>query len=801
MFALLVSVALAADPAAKAPEFTDEQIKFFETQVRPLLVEHCHDCHGPQTQWASLRLDSRDAILKGGDSGPAAVPGKPAESLLIRAVRHEEGAPEMPEGDKLTDQQIAALVRWVEMGAPYPGGAKLVDARDRNHWSFQPPGDPPLPAVKNTAWVRSPIDRFILAKMEAEDFVPTHTADKVTLIRRVTYNLTGLPPTPEEVAEFLADDQPDAYARLVDRLLESPAYGERWGRHWLDVARYSDSNGLDENIAHGNAWRYRDYVVAAFNQDKPFDRFVVEQVAGDLLPYDSDAQRREQIIATGFLSIGPKVLAEPDPKKMQMDIIDEQLDTLGRAFLGMTFGCARCHDHKFDPIDTADYYGLAGIFKSSKTMEHYRIIARWHEHILPSPETEAMKAEYESQLASKRQAIDDFIAKANEELASSLGSDGKLPEKPEEHYSEENKKQLKKLRDELAALEKSPPEYPAAMGVTEDEEVADIAIHIRGSHLKLGDVVPRHTPPVMVGPEPPAFSSDQSGRLELANWLADPQHPLTARVIVNRVWRWHFGEGLVRTPDNFGLLGEPPTHPELLDWLARRFVEDGWSIKGLHRLILNSATYRQASSASDEAIARDPENRLYGRFNVRRLEAEAVRDAMLAVGDQLDGHVGGSLLHVKNRAFLFNHTSQDATQYTSKRRSLYLPIIRNNVYDVLQLLDFPDPAVSTGHRVTTAVAPQALMMLNSDFVMNCADHLAERVLEEASADEQRVDRVYLLAYGRKPTPEERREQLAFVAKVDEALAASEPDAQARKRQAWNLLCHTVLAANEFVYVK
>ena len=800
MLVLLVSMALAGDPAAKAPEFSAEQIKFFETEVRPLLVERCHDCHGPKTQWANLRLDSRETILAGGDSGPAVVPGKPDESLVIRAVRHEDDVSPMPEGDKLSDKQIATLVKWVEMGAPYPGGAKIADARDPNHWAFQPPVDPPVPTVKNRAWVRSPIDRFILAKLEDAGFAPAAPADKITLIRRVTYDLTGLPPTPEEIAQFVADERPDAFARLVDRLLESPAYGERWGRHWLDVARYADSNGLDENVAQSNAWRYRDYVVDAFNKDKPFNQFIIEQVAGDLLPYQGEAQRREQLIATGFLSLGPKVLAEPDPKKMEMDIIDEQLDTFGRAFMGMTFGCARCHDHKFDPIQTADYYGLAGIFKSSKTMEHYRIVARWHENILPSPETEAMKAEYESQLTAKRQAIDDFIAKKNEEVCNNLGPDAKPPEKPEEHYSAEDKKELKKLRDELAALEKKPPEYPSAMGVTEGE-VADLAIHVRGSHLKLGDVVPRHTPPVMVGPEAPSFSSSQSGRLELAHWLTDPNHPLTTRVIVNRIWHWHFGYGLVRTPDNFGLLGDTPTHPELLDWLTHRFVDSGWSIKALHRMIVNSSTYQQSSLASPEVIERDPENQLYGRANVRRLEAEAVRDAMLSVSGQLDSSMGGSLLHVKNRGYLFNHTSQDATEYTSKRRSLYLPIVRNNVYDVFQLLDFPDPAISTGNRVTTAVAPQALLMLNSDLVMECAGQLAQRLLTEGKTDEQRMDRMYRLAYGREATAEETQAQLDFLEKVEAALAGSQPDAKVRRQEAWSVLCHTVLASNEFVYVK
>lgn len=797
---ILCAVLAAEEPALPQPP-TAEQVRFFETSIRPLMVEHCLKCHGEKKEWAGLRLDSRAALLRGGDTGAAIVPGKPEESLLIRAVRHVDDDLKMPKEGKLSDRQIADLVRWVEMGAPFPEAEKKgARSRDPNHWAFQPPVEQVVPAVHNNDWPTSELDRFILVKLEAAGVTPAASADKRTLIRRVTFDLTGLPPTPADIEAFLADHSADAYSRLVDRLLDSPAYGERWGRHWLDVARYADSNGLDENIAHGNAWRYRDYVVAAFNRDKPFNRFIVEQLAGDLLPAADEAQRHELLVATGFLSIGAKVLAEVDTTKMQMDIVDEQIEATGRAFLGLTLACARCHDHKFDPIATADYYGLAGIFKSTRTMDSYIKIAKWHENPVATPAELARQAEYDSQHAAKKQAVDAFVAQADKQAKESLAADAKPPDKLDTLYPEATKAELAKLREELAALEKNAPELPAAMGVAEDK-IVDVPIHVRGNPLKLGEVALRHTPPVVRGPQSPQFAETESGRRQLAEWLVDPQHPLTARVLVNRVWRWHFGKGLVRTTDNFGLLGELPSHPELLDWLARQFVADGWSLKSLHRLILNSSTYKQSSTAPAEVVARDPENRLFSRAGVRRLEAEEVRDALLAVSGQLDATLGGSLLKVKNRAFLFDHTSIDLSDYTSRRRSLYLPVIRNNVYDLFQLLDFPDPAVPSGDRAATTVALQALLMLNSDFVMASAADLAGQLLAEPGDDDHRLSRLYAFAYGREATPAERQANSAFLAEVDHSAAATEADAAKRKRQSWNILCHVVVAANEFIYVR
>ena len=795
-------VVLSAEEPAGGKLPTAEQIRFFEANVRPLLANRCFKCHGDKKQWGGLRLDSREALLKGGDSGAAIVPGKPQKSLLIISVRHKDDDLRMPKNGKLTERQIAELVRWVEMGAPFSAAPNETSRiRDPNHWAFQPLSEKPVPVVTNSEWPQSALDHFILAKLEATGQSPSIQADKRTLIRRVTFDLIGMPPTPDEIDAFLSDKSPDAFARIVDRLLESPQYGERWGRHWLDVARYADSNGLDENVAHGNAWRYRDYVVKAFNRDKPFDQFIIEQLSGDLIPFNSESQQHEQLIATGFLSIGPKVLAETDQAKMRMDIIDEQLDTMGRAFLGLTLGCARCHDHKFDPIETADYYALAGIFKSTLTMRKYNKVAEWHENLLPSAAATAMKAEFDAKVAAKKSAISQFTATADKLARRKLAAESKTkhPQKLETLYPEATKAKLKKLRDELSAFEKAGPDLPSAMGVTENK-VTDIAIHVRGNPIKLGAIVPRGTPAVIRGPRIQKFTDRESGRRQLAEWLVDPRHPLTARVFVNRVWRWHFGKGLVRTTDNFGLLGEAPSHPELLDWLAHRFITDGWSIKSLHRLILMSNTYQQASTPSTELVSHDPENRLFGRAEVRRLESEAVRDALLTISGQLDFTMGGSLLKIKNRAYFFDHTSKDLTTYDSLRRSIYLPVVRNNVFDMFQLLDFPDPAVSNSNRSTTVVASQALLMLNSDFVMLAAKDFADRLLTESSDENQRLSQLYVIAFGREPTADERQADRVFLAKMAQS-QSTKPDSDKRRRQVWATLCHVVLASNEFMYVK
>lgn len=734
--AILILTILAAEPA-KQP--TAEELRFFETAIRPVFAEHCDKCHGAKKQWANLRLDSREGLLKGGDSGPAIVLGNSKDSLIIQAVKEQDEDLRMPKEGKLTERQIADLVKWVEMGAPFSAATVAAGrTRDPNHWAFQPAKDPPLPTVKDATWPANGLDTFILAKLDDKKFEPSPAADRQTLIRRLSFDLVGLPPSPEQIEAFLADENPDATARLIDRLLASPAYGEKWGRHWLDVARYADSNGLDENVAHGNAWRYRDYIVAAFNEDRPYNSFLTEQLAGDLLTVENEAQRQRNLVATGFLAIGPKVLAEVDQAKMQMDIVDEQIDTVGRALLGLTLGCARCHDHKFDPIQTADYYGLAGVFKSTKTMETYTKVAKWNENPLW----------------------------------------------------------------EFAPKTPGDTDPATAMGVTEDK-VVDVAINIRGNPIKLGEIALRHVPPVVRGPSTPQFTPQESGRRELAQWMTDAKNPLASRVMVNRIWRWHFGQGIVKTMDNFGLLGEKPTHPELLDWLSLRFTDSGWSIKKMHRLMLSSSTWQQDSTlhAPREEIHHAERDEYYGRMKIRRLEAEELRDALLAVSGQVDSTMGGSLLKIKNRGYFFDHTSKDLTDYTSRRRSLYLPVVRNNVYDVFSLLDYPDAAIPSGDRATTTVPTQALLMLNSDLVMQSAAALAEQLLAEPGSDEDRLRRLAVIAYGREASAAEVAGNVEFLKAVDKSLAASVPDEKARRQKAWGVMCHTVIAANEFMYVK
>ncbi|MBW3540098.1 MAG: PSD1 and planctomycete cytochrome C domain-containing protein [Planctomycetes bacterium] len=820
------ALALAADGPG------DAGLRVFETRIRPLFARHCTACHGEKEQNSGLRLDTSEGILAGGDSGPAVVPGKPGESLLLTAVGYGADDLQMPPDKKLSDKEIAALRKWVELGAAVPGATAERAVRrealdletERQFWSFQPIQRPPLPEVQNAGWYQTPLDRFVLEKLEAAGLSPAPPADKRTLLRRVTYDLTGLPPAPKDIEAFLADDSPDAWQRVVDRLLASPRYGERWGRHWLDVARYADSNGLDENIAHGNAWRYRDYVVAAFNGDEPFDRFVLEQLAGDLLPsetsgepLETDPARHERLIATGYLSLGPKVLAEVDETKMEMDIVDEQIDSVGRAFLGLTLGCARCHDHKFDPLPTDDYYALAGIFKSTRTMEHFTKIARWWENPIPTPADLARKSAHERQVADAKAAIDERVARATEELKASLESGAALPKDVEAQFPEKTKAELKRLRDELAKLEKSPPELPTAMGVS-DRDIVNVQVHVRGSHLTLGETVPRRFPLVLAGRDQPPLPADSSGRLALARWLVSPDHPLVSRVIANRIWRWHFSRGLVATTDNFGRLGERPTHPELLDWLAAEIVgkrtpgdvdeaglesedggsrmEDGgiprWSLKRLHRSILLSAAYRMSSAYDAHAAAADPENRLLWRFRLRRLEAEEIRDALLAVSGRLEQTMGGSMLNVANREFIFNHTSEDKTSYDSRRRSLYLPVVRNHLYEVFSLFDYNDASVPNGNRGTTTVAPQALFLMNGEPVMEAADALSRTLLSDgALSDAERVQEVYEQAYGR---PASERE-------VERAVAFLGSEAGAERERAWSNVCQAVLASNEFVYIR
>ncbi len=1064
----LVSVILCLGACALSAEEADQpspaDIEFFEKRVRPVLSERCWDCHGKDNAESELRLDELAAILRGGLQGPAINLKQPERSLMLLAVNHADRL-HMPPRSKIPQREIDALTEWVKRGAPWPGvarpqGIPVLEWKEqelppeaRSFWAFRPVSDPPPPKVERLDWCRSPLDRFVLARLEQAGLSPAPKASKRALIRRATYDLTGLPPTPEEVAAFLADDKPGAFARVVDRLLASPHYGQRWGRHWLDVVRYGDSNGLDENLAFAHAWRYRDYVIEAFNQDLPYHTFLQEQIAGDLLPEPAseDVQLR-RIVATGFLCLGAKMLAEDDPVKMEMDIIDEQLDTLGKATMAMTLGCARCHEHKFDPISMGDYYALAGIFKSTRTMENFTVVARWQERPVATSEAIAhrdrirqqideLQAKTENLIQQERNAllntareqfreyllagarqvslqrllakrgpqiqqnnktldparqlieaehydrgnvlketsnygkgigvlvnrgetpnvveydihvpasglyqldiryaaamarpcrllvdghvirsdaagkvtgswypdtqtwfaeaifplsegahrlrlehptffphidklllspvpdaeailteprfwkIDDAtllpgilhacaqLSKSNEkeqggpfqawrfllahgtlegysgttelegfllaaprpetlsdladrynqahqskdhsaELKQVLNKKGGPfhPETiPESAFSEEVREQIAMLRQKSEQQRKTLPNLPEAMAVSEGEP-QDLRIHLRGNHLTLGAKVRRRFPKVLELDSTPVVPSESSGRLELAQWLTDPRHPLTARVLVNRVWQHHFGHGLVRTPDHFGNLGERPTHPELLDWLATRFVKSGWSIKSLHRLILCSSAWQQSTAWNPKAAQQDPENRLLWRMNRRRLEAEPLRDALLSVGGLLDEEMQGSLLPTKNRAYVTSTANVNPEIYNTRRRTVYLPVIRSAVHDYLAAFDFGDPSVMRGRRDETTVAPQALFLMNSQVVAQASQALADRLLSERTNNEDRVELLFELLFSRSPTKEERHKALQFI--QDDGLS-------------WKSLCRALMMTNEFLYL-
>ncbi len=792
---LLASVVMSQQPSAEPSRSAGSQareagLKLFETKIRPILAEHCYRCHGPDSGdgKAKLRVDSLESLLRGGASGPAIVRGEPDQSLLILAVRHQ-GDVAMPPKKKLAAGEIHALADWVKMGAPWPstavvapvfkaaGNVREWDESARQFWAFQVPREPRTPAVNDVRWPRSPIDRFILSRLEAAGLTPAPPADKRTLLRRSTLDLLGIPPTVEEMDAFLSDDLAGALNRVVDRLLASPRYGERWGRRWLDVARYADSNGMDDNLAYSDAWRYRDYVIKAFNADKPFNRFLEEQIAGDLIAEVEPSRRDELIVATGFLAIGPKMLAEDDPVKQKMDIVDEQLDTTCRVFLGLTMGCARCHDHKFDPLATGDYYAMAGIFQSTQTMLSHRVDSKWNATAL-GPSRMALRLEDLEQIIDRH---DNALVNGN----------------PAQMSGEERAAHsalLEEARKEYAAI-------PKAMTVAEGR-VGDIEIFLRGNHLTRGPVVPRRLPTILAGVDQPPIGVRQSGRLELVRWLTGPSNPLTARVIVNRVWRWHFGQGLVRTVDNFGKLGEAPSHPELLDWLATRFVRDGWSLKTLHKRILTSQVYRMSSAWDERADRVDPEDRLLWRMPRRRMEAEELRDAILALSGELETTMGGTLLDTAAFQDLsVTGVSRKPGIYQSQRRSVYLPVLRSALYDVFQAFDFPDPAVLSGDRATTTVASQALFMMNGQIVARASERLAAMLLSDHElSDHQRLQAACRRILGRPAASDELLQWESFLIRYQSSASLVGEGPESRRRLAWQGLCRAMLSSNEFVYV-
>ena len=811
----VLAAGLGGGSAVAAPD--EARLAFFEQRIRPVLVEHCYECHsaGSKKLKGGLRLDSRAGVARGGETGAAMVPGDAAKSRLIEAVAYGNRDLQMPPKKRLPEAVVADLKQWVNEGAHDPrdgvedSQAPGANESARTHWAFQPIREISPPPGAH------PVDGFITAKLAERGLTLAPEAERQTLIRRAAYDLTGLPPTPEEIGAFIGDRAPDAFEKMIDRYLASPRSGERWARWWLDVARYADTNGQDENKVMANAWRYRDWVIRAFNANRRFDDFITEQLAGDLLPAEGLSEQAifDRWTATGFLVLGPKILAEQDKPKLVMDLIDEQIDVVSRAFLGLTVSCARCHDHKFDPIPARDYYALAGIFRSTKTMANLEFVSKFHERQIGGKAQREVLRVYENELAARGAAADAEIARAN--TAWFTDPQAPVPEIPEvsgdpsapvgvlrllrsRHalYPAGTRAAVlawEKARDELKR-KRPPADFALAV---EEAKPVNLPIHIRGSHLNLEkDAVPRGFIRIASRGEVAPVPAERSGRLELARWLTGPEQPLTARVIVNRIWQAHFGAGLVRTADNFGVRGEAPSHPELLDWLAREFIRSGWDVKRMHRLILTSAAWRQAGASgqfsvfSIQSAVADPDNRLLWHFPRQRLEAEMIRDALLAVSGRLDGTAGGSLVAWKNDEY----APEDKVSAASLRRSVYLPVVRGRVFDVFTIFDGANPGVGTAQRTPTVVTHQALFFLNSPLVKDAARAFAQSLLVASSDDAaDRVQRAYERAFGRPPTEMETQRAVRFIA------ALPRREEKGAEVSAWAAWCQMLFAANEFVY--
>jgi hypothetical protein len=750
---LFAAAVLTMAPPLSAQPADRRGIEFFETKIRPVLVEHCYKCHSEEARKsrklkADLLLDTKAGVLQGGVSGPALVPGKPAESLLLKALRHE-GDLQMPRIGKLPAAVISDFETWINLGAPDPRDGKQpaatateIDwAKARQYWAFQAPVKHPLPKVKNFNWAKRDLDHFILAELEKRNLKPVGPASKRDLIRRATFDLIGLPPTPEEIDAFLKDNSPDAFAKVVDRLLASPHHGERWGRYWLDVARYAEDKALAFVTPRPHAYRYRDWVVQVLNADMPYDRFLRLQLAGDLVN-DPEPDYSVKLAGLGFQGLGQEYHRGSVAAQVIADELDDRVDTLTRGLLGLTVACARCHDHKYDPIPTRDYYSLAAAYNGANLT------------VAPL----ADNATVERYLAWEKK-VKEAETKA----------------KPSKDKKKRSEAELKELADRQADLDRlrkeAPPPLPMAHVISGGGTA--MRVNVRGNVERPGE------------PAPPGYlrilSHDSTGpnkftRLELANAIADPKNPLTARVIVNRVWQYHFGRGIVGTPSNFGKLGDRPTHPELLDTLAVRFMENGWSLRWLHREMMLSTAYQLASTNDPANAERDPENLYVWRYAPRRLDFEAWRDAWLAVAGRLDEKIGGP--------------SNELTQKGNVRRTLYAKVSRLEPNKLLVLFDFPDANVTSDRRSVTTVPQQQLFVLNSDFTIETAKAFAKRLEKAAPKEEERVALAFRLAYGREPAREEMR------ASVDFVRAAGTKD----RLTPWEQFAQAILAANEFLWV-
>ncbi|MBL9173027.1 MAG: DUF1553 domain-containing protein [Verrucomicrobiales bacterium] len=780
---------------------TPEQVEFFEKRIRPVLADHCYECHSAQARQikGGLVIDSRAGVLRGGDTGPVLTPGDPEASLLIHAIRRTDPNLVMPPRHALPPEVVADFETWVRAGAPDPRTENTVAAAQarstidwdaaRHWWSFRPLGTHPAPAVQRTNWPLGDLDRFILARLEAATLPPAPDATPLALMRRATFDLTGLPPTPGEIRAFAADSSPDAYDRLIDRLLATPQYGERWGRHWLDVVRYADTAGDNSDFPVPQHYRYRNWVIHAFNRDLPFDQFVRQQLAGDLLPAATEEQYEEQLIATGYIANARRFGSRVEDYPQHLTI-EDTLDNVGRSFLGLSLNCARCHDHKFDPITAEDYYALYGIFHSTRYPWPGIELEQRQRDLVPLVAA-ARRGEVEAELRT-RQREQRRLDKEVQRLRDSL----------KEAPAEQKKTVEQRIRDaESQAREyaRQTPHFEMAYAVAEAGKPEDVAVQLKGDPAKPGRVVPRRFLTVMGGAELPPGSAT-SGRRQLADWILDPAGPLMSRVLVNRLWHYHFGRGLVPTPNDFGRQGKPPTHPELLDWLAGQFRDSGYSLKAMHRLILRSRTYRQSTQRPAEAVEKDPTNELLSGFPRRRLDAETLRDSLLAVGGTLDGTPGGAHPFPPESEWKFTQHNPFKAVYDTPRRSVYLMTQRIQRHPFLATFDGADPAASTPARLTSTTPVQALLLLNDPLVHEQARRLAERLLTGNERDADRISAAFELTLGRPPRPEELTASLSHLADVTARGRSATPPSPQPELDAWQSLVRVLFRLNEFVYL-
>jgi mono/diheme cytochrome c family protein len=800
LLSLMLPLAAAAEP--RVVDFTKE--------VQPILQQHCVKCHGPEEQNGGLRYDDKAGAFAQGDSGGhAIVAGKPEESQLLKRITSTHTKEQMPpKGARLSAAEVATLKAWITSGAEWPAHAVVekTEKTGTDHWSFQPVTKPAPPSVKDAAWALTPLDRFIQAPREAAGLTPSPDADPVALIRRATYDLTGLPPTPAEVKTFVEacrkpGGTPAAFVSLVNRLLDSPRYGERWGRHWMDWVRYADTAGDNSDYPIPQAFLYRNYIIASFNADVPYHRFLTEQIAGDLLPAKTQTEKNRQTIATGYLAMARRFgsLVERYPWHLT---IEDTLDNMGRTMMGLTLSCARCHDHKFDPISTRDYYGLYGIFASTRYpfpgIELFKT-QRDFVPLVPKDEfTKAMKP-YQAKTDELTKELERLLALCEEKTLENAAREGERSLEEQRKAGDELDDMLMQARkagEALADHLKTIPAIPTAYAVQEAKPV-NARVQIKGEPDRLGAEVPRRFLEVLGGQTLPPSAQSGSGRLELAKWITDEKNPLTARVMVNRVWQRHFGRGLVPSTSDFGLRGEKPTHPELLDWLAGEFMRSGWSLKHLHRLIMTSRTYQLSSRDQDDNVASDPGNKLYWKFNRHRLDAESLRDTLLYISGGLDGAPQAKphpFPPSKQWGYTQHHPFKD--DYPSSKRSVYLMTKRLTAKSYFQTFDGADPNVCTSSRDSSVTALQALYFVNDKFLHEQADRFTKKIVRQSQNDEERLDNAFTAILSRLPDEEESTMMLGY---LNEMRQRMHPD-PAGDLQAWSSVIRSLFRLNEFMYL-